>query len=134
MPWTRHDAHAGFSTANPWLPMVAGAAALSVEAQRDDPASMLALHRRLLAVRRASPALHLGAIELVDAPDGVVAFDRRHGGELVRVLLNLTGEPASVTLDGSWTCLVGTRSGREGTYERDAASLAGDEGIVLRRD
>ena len=56
MAWTRHDPNAGFSTAEPWLPMVAAAAALSVEAQRDAPASMLALHRRLLAVRRASPA------------------------------------------------------------------------------
>ncbi len=132
MPWTRHDANAGFSTAEPWLPMVAGAAALSVEAQRDDPTSMLALHRRLLAVRRASPALHAGSIELLDAPAGVVAFDRRHGGEQVRVLLNLTGEPAIVTLDGSWTSLVGTRPGREGTYEHDAVTLAGDEGLVLR--
>ena len=135
MPWTRHDPNAGFSTAEPWLPMVADAAELSVEAQRDDPASMLALHRRLLAVRRASPALHLGALELRRCARGRRRL-RPHGMAvtLVRVLLNLTGEPASVTLDGSWTCLVGTRPGREGTYERDAASLAGDEGIVLRRD
>ena len=36
-------------------------AACSVEAQRDDPRSMLALHRRLLALRRAEPALHAGS-------------------------------------------------------------------------
>jgi alpha-glucosidase len=132
MPWSRDEPNAGFSTAEPWLPMVAGAAALSVEAQRADPSSMLELHRRLLAARRASPALHAGSIELLDAPPGVVAFDRRQAGEQVRVLLNLTGEPATVTLEGSWTTLVGTRPGREGTYERDAVALAGDEGLVLR--
>ena len=133
MPWTRHDPNAGFSDGDPWLPLVAGAAALSVEAQRSDPASMLALHRRLLAVRRASPALHAGSLELVDAPPGVIAFDRRHAGEHVRVLLNLTGEPVAVPVDGGWTCLAGTRPGREGTHVRDTASLAGDEGLVLRR-
>ena len=124
----------GLLGAEPWLPMVAGAAALSVEAQRADPASMLALHRRLLAVRRASPALHAGSTR---APRRARRVSSRSTAGMaassVRVLLNLTGEPASVTLDGSWTSLVGTRPGREGTYEHDAVTLAGDEGLVLRR-
>jgi alpha-glucosidase len=133
MPWTRDEPGAGFSAGDPWLPMVDGAAALSVEAQRADPTSMLALHRRLLAVRRASPALHAGSLELLDAPRGVVAFDRRHGGEQVRVLLNLTSELAVVPVDGAWTCLAGTRPGAEGTGIRGDVPLAGDEGVVLRR-
>ena len=37
MPWTRGGPHAGFSTAEPWLPMVDDAGAWSVEAQRDGP-------------------------------------------------------------------------------------------------
>ncbi|HEY3336072.1 MAG TPA: alpha-amylase family glycosyl hydrolase [Candidatus Limnocylindrales bacterium] len=133
IPWVMAAPNAGFSAAEPWLPMVAGAAGLSVEAQRRDPSSMLALHRRLLAVRRASPALHAGSLELVGAPAGVVAFDRRHEGEVVRVLLNLTGDPVEVPLDGAWTCIAGTRPGREGTYLDGAAALAGDEGLVLGR-
>ena len=46
--------HAGFSTAEPWLPVGEGAA---VAAQRDDPRSMLTLYRRLLALRRESDDL-----------------------------------------------------------------------------
>ena len=61
MPWTGSDPNAGFSVGEPWLPMVDDAGSWSVEAQRADPASMLLLHRRLLALRRASPALHRGA-------------------------------------------------------------------------
>ena len=40
---------------------------------------MLALHRRLLALRRAEPALHAGSWAAAQAP-GVVAFDRAGGG------------------------------------------------------
>ena len=133
MPWARRGPNAGFSDGEPWLPMVDDAATLSVEAQRADPASILSLHRRLLAVRRASPALHAGSLELVDAPAGVVAFDRRHGGEAVRVVLNLTGDPVAVPIDGAWTCLAGTRPGREGTRVEGGVPLAADEGLVLRR-
>jgi alpha-glucosidase len=133
MPWTRGHPNAGFTDGEPWLPLVDGAAALSVEAQLGDPASMLSLHRRLLAVRRATPALHAGSLELVDAPAGIVAFDRRHRGEHARILLNLTGTPVVVPDDGAWTCLVGTRPGREGAHLRGAITLAGDEGLVLRR-
>jgi hypothetical protein len=41
----------GFSEVEPWLPYGRIRRA-SVEAQRDDPASLLSLHRRLLRVRR----------------------------------------------------------------------------------
>ncbi len=133
MPWSATRPNAGFSGATPWLPLVAGAAGLSVEAQRDDDGSMLSLHRRLLAARRASPALHAGSLELIDAPAGVVAFDRRHAGEVVRVLLNLAGAPVAAPVDGDWTCLAGTHPGRDGASVRGTVVLDGDEGLVLRR-
>jgi alpha-glucosidase len=48
MPWTREG---GFSTGEPWLPF--GDLAINVADQRDDPRSMLNLHRELIALRRA---------------------------------------------------------------------------------
>ena len=44
---------------------------------------MLTLHRRLLALRRAEPALHLGTWAAVDAPAGVIAYDRDADGTRV---------------------------------------------------
>ena len=44
--------HAGFSTAEPWLPLSPDAATRNVEALRDDPASMLTL---LSAAPRPAP-------------------------------------------------------------------------------
>ena len=75
LPWTAEPGH-GWGT-DPWLPFPPDAAARSVEAQRADPRSTLHLYRRLLAARRASPALRVGDLELLDAPEGVVAWRRR---------------------------------------------------------
>jgi alpha-glucosidase len=74
----------GFSTGEPWLPLV-DPQERNVEAQRGDPASLLELYRRLLALRKA-----LGdGFRLLDAEPGVVAFAR--GDHTVAV--NTTAEP-----------------------------------------
>ena len=49
----------GFTTGEPWLPLV-DPATRNVAAQAADPASLLALYRRLIATRRGSPALRRG--------------------------------------------------------------------------
>jgi alpha-glucosidase len=82
----------GFSTGQPWLPAV-DPAERNVEAQRDDPASMLSLVRELIALRR-----ELGdGFELLDAAEGVVAY--RRGGHTVAV--NTTAEPRPVPVRGA---------------------------------
>src|SRR5215210_7781122 len=61
----------GFTTGDAWLPPV-DPEDTNVEAQRDDPASMLSLVRDLLATRRL-----LGdGIELLDSAPGVLAYRR----------------------------------------------------------
>jgi alpha-glucosidase len=85
---------AGFSTGDPWLPAGSGAATVNVAAQRDDPASMLSLFRRLIWYRKGSPALHGGGYRsLPDAPGGCYAYVRGAGDERLLVALNFTGEP-----------------------------------------
>jgi alpha-glucosidase len=136
MPWSAGEPNAGFSTAEPWLPLVEDAAARSVEALRDDPGSILRLHRRLLELRRSSPALHAGTwIPIAPGTaqrDGLVAYDRTHGADRVRVLLNLTHAPLDVQLPGRWTVAVGTDPAREGATLEGVVRLADDEGLVLR--
>jgi alpha-glucosidase len=81
----------GFTAGEPWLPAV-DPAERNVEAQRDDPASTLALTRELIALRR-----ELGdGFELLDAADGVVAY--RRGDHTVAV--NTTAEPRPVPQRG----------------------------------
>jgi alpha-glucosidase len=132
MPWTTGP-NAGFTPGVPWLPVTGDPVTFSVEAQERDAGSMLALHRLLLALRRAEPALHLGSWRGLDAPPGVVAYERANGGTRFRVLLNLTREPATVTLDGPWTIELSTVPDQEpGWPAGPTVELRSDEGLVLR--
>lgn len=132
MPWTM-GVNAGFSGGEPWLPMMDDPGRLSVEAQDRDPGSMLALHRGLLALRRAEPALNQGSWAGLGAPAGVIAYERRHAAARFLILLNLAGDPARVTLEGPWTIELATGLDREpGTPADEAVELRGDEGLILR--
>ncbi len=53
LPWTRDGVSFGFSSARSWLPQPAGWGTYSVQAQRGDPDSMLALYRAALRLRRS---------------------------------------------------------------------------------
>lgn len=123
MAWDASE-NAGFSPAEPWLPLHADWRSRNVAAQDADSGSMLALTRALLALRRAEPALELGELALLDAPDGVLAYERRHHGRTLRIVLNLT--PREVTVAWRGVPLLSTRAGRA-----EPGKLRPDEGLVL---
>jgi alpha-glucosidase len=83
IPWEREPSAFGFTAGAPWLPMPADWGELSVEAQRGDPGSTLALYRDALAVRRASEALTSGSFTWVESPSGSLVFARSAGSETV---------------------------------------------------
>ena len=89
MPWVAEAPQAGFTTAMPWLPVDERHRALAVDRQAADPHSTLALTRRLLALRRASPALRHGALQILHAQGPLFAMRRSHGDEHLVVALNL---------------------------------------------
>lgn len=78
LPWTRGGTSHGFGPdggAPPWLPQPHGWGELSVEAQTGDETSVLTLYRRVLATRRAEPALRAGGFRWLDSLGGVVLGD-----------------------------------------------------------
>jgi glycosidase len=90
MQWDASE-KGGFTGGTAWLPLV-DPAERNVADQRDDPGSMLALVRELIAVRRELA----DGFELIEAADGVVAF--RRGGATVAV--NTTAEALPVPVAG----------------------------------
>ena len=88
MPWNGRT-HGGFSPVEPWLPVDDTHLAMNVEQQESDRDSVLNLARELIALRKARPELHQGAIELLDAPEGVLAFRRAHEGKALVCLFNM---------------------------------------------
>jgi alpha-glucosidase len=132
LPWTGDPDH-GWGVTDPWLPWPPDADHRNVAAQVADPSSIAHLYRRLLAARRASPALQLGGYAEVEAPDGIVAW-RRTADDAHRpmaatervVAVNMGTEPA--VLDVRGTVLVsstGEGEGSEftGTLDPDTAVL-----------
>jgi len=94
--------------------------------------SILHLYRRLLAGRRRSPALHAGAWELLDAPAGVLAYERVAEADRRQVWANFGAEEAVCAASEAWVVDVATRVSSEG--RRWDGRLAGTEAVVLRRD
>jgi alpha-glucosidase len=60
MPWTA-GANGGFTSGRPWTRMAPDHALRNVAIQADDPMSILAFYRRLIWLRRGSPALTTGS-------------------------------------------------------------------------
>jgi alpha-glucosidase len=105
MPWSARKPFAGFSSVEPWLPVDASHFPLAVDRQEEDPSSMLHLTRRLIALRKANPALSQGAMRMIDAPESVVCFERGAGPERRLCVFNLGHAPVAWTPPTGWRVL-----------------------------
>ncbi|SEK17412.1 MULTISPECIES: alpha-amylase family glycosyl hydrolase [unclassified Variovorax] len=132
MQWSAAP-HAGFSQGKPWLRLGDDWATRNVERQQGDATSMLALYRRLIALRRAEPALHAGAWAPLDLGADILAYARTLGQRRLMVLLNFADaqrDIGSAVSGGVVGVLASTHEGREG-LQAEPLSLAALEGVVL---
>jgi len=128
IPWTSEPGH-GWGDADPWLPWPPQAATTSAAQQADDPASMLNLYRRVLAERRSSPALREGNLVLLDAPDGVLAWERRTHDDVRVVLINMGGQATRIDHLDATICVASDGRGEGEPFD---GALASDTAVVLR--
>jgi alpha-glucosidase len=96
LPWRRGAPNAGFSEADPWLPMPAGWDRLAVDAQAADGESTLAHFRRALAERARLRSRLPERVEWLQAPAGFLAYRR---GSLA-VACNFNAHTARLDLPG----------------------------------
>jgi alpha-glucosidase len=102
MPWLATAAHGGFSAVEPWLPVEPAHLPLAVDRQEADPGSMLNWTRRLVALRKAQPALRTGALKLVEAPEPLFAFERGEGAHALLCMFNLGDVAVDWSLPEGW--------------------------------
>lgn len=132
MPWS-DDAHGGFSTVAPWLPVPPSHLRLSVAAQEADPGSALHAFRRFMAWRRTQPALRWGGVRFIDTAEPVLAFVRELDGEAVLAAFNLGAAPVALGLPGLEAAQVLPGHGaREGRVEAGRLLLPA-HGVVYAR-
>lgn len=134
MQWNG-DPHAGFTTGEPWLPVAADYPTTNVAAEDADRSSMLTLHRRLIELRRAHPALHGGAYASVGVSASVFSFVRKDDRSLFLVVLNFSRDSAAVDMpshDMRGRIALSTHLDREGENVAGSLTLRADEGVVVR--
>jgi alpha-glucosidase len=96
LPWSSSPGHGWVG--DPWLPWPPDPRRRNVETQRAEAESMLHLYRRVIAARRSSPALRRGSWRRIDAPRGVLGFERRSGEDRRIVLANFSETPVDIDL------------------------------------
>jgi alpha-glucosidase len=126
IPWEPFEPY-GWCT-RPWLPFPPEAGPRSAAAQADDPNSILCLYQRLLAARRASPALHAGTWHLVEATATRLVYERSTDQDRRLVAANLGPDAIQIAIPGEWqveTCTDPTRHDTpwDGILEPEQAAL-----------
>jgi alpha-glucosidase len=124
--------NAGFTSGTPWLPLADDYERVNVAAERGDPRSMLTLYQRLIALRRATPALEIGSYARVPADGDLLAYIRAAGGRRFLIALNLGSQEQ--TLDLSMLrgrVVLSTHLDREGEPVAGTLALRADEGAIV---
>jgi oligo-1,6-glucosidase len=98
--------NAGFTTGEPWIEVNANHREINAAAQDDDPTSVLAHYRRLIALRHTEPAVALGDFTmLLPHHEQVYAFTRTLGATSLLVVVNVSGQEQELDLPdaGAWS-------------------------------
>ena len=133
MQWSA-ELHAGFSTAEPWLPLSPDWLATNVANLLSDPTSILNDYRRLLALRRASSALQRGPYHSIGATGDVLLYERIYGEEYLLIAINFSDAPAEIESAAvTGKILLSTLGDREHELVSDALALRPNEGLIVAR-
>jgi alpha-glucosidase len=132
MQWDA-TAHAGFTTAQPWLPISEDYETRNVDCQCDDPSSIYNLYRRLIATRGQRSSLSIGCYRPIAAAGDLLLFVRQHENERTLVALNFGSEPLAASfaqrLQGQ--ILMSTYADRDSEAVDGEVSLRPHEGLMI---
>jgi alpha-glucosidase len=135
IPWNGGPG-AGFTVGKPWLPINRDYRQVNVEAEIDDPHSVLSYYRSLLALRKKSPALRTGAFRtLLRRPGQALAYLRTAPEQTMLVGLNFFDRPVRVRVDeplpaGKWQLALSTHLPHSGSPHSEGMGGGALGGLV----
>ncbi len=92
MQWSGKK-YAGFSEQTPWISIPSNYKEINVEAEEQDPDSVLNYYRKLIRLRKEYPVIQEGSIDfLCQDQEGIFAYERVLGKQRLVVYHNLTEE------------------------------------------
>jgi alpha-glucosidase len=144
MQWN-DSTHAGFTAGTPWLPLSADWRGINVAVEEEDATSLLALYRRLIRIRKQSPALRQGIFRCLDGPSDCLIYVRESCEPMERMLvvINFSDRPSSfslgavhergdVLLSSDPHRAVRSADGRPRPFDPARVELGPDEGLLIR--
>ena len=133
--------NAGFSAPEVqdlWLPIAADYKEVNVASELKDPRSFLNFCRKLLAIRKATPALLWGDysshdLQSPEAQENCFVFERRTEDQRILVALNFSGEDQELSLPGlvRGRIMLSTRMDREDEVDLASFTLRANEGCII---
>jgi alpha-glucosidase len=135
MQWTP-EPNAGFTApgAEAWLPVSASSRTVNVETQLADENSLLNVYRRLLALRKRSPALRFGSFRSHPAStDEVFVYLRESNTEVMTVALNFGSTVLSMSI-GDGRVVFSSHDHLRAEQVDGEVELSPEEAIILTRD
>ena len=95
MQWD-NSKNAGFSVRKPWLPVHRDYVTTNVKVQEQNPDSVLNYYKKIIRLRRNSPALLKGEyVALNEGDASMFAYIREYEGQRILVALNMSERPQS---------------------------------------
>jgi alpha-glucosidase len=127
--------NAGFTEGEPWLPIAEDYEKVNVEAERDDPDSMLTLYNQLIKVRRGESALEVGQFEPMDADGDLLIYVRRDRESAFLIALNLGLQQQVINFSNKASAgriVLSTYLDRAGERVGGNLTLRAEEGLLVR--
>jgi alpha-glucosidase len=121
-----------------WLPLASNYMEVNVVSQLEDSRSMLNYFRKLLAYRKATPALKWGSYRSLDpgsaeAQANCFVFERQAGDQRLLVALNFSSQDQELSLPGLSTgrIALSTTPDHEGEVNLSKLTLRANEGCII---
>ena len=127
--------HAGFSTAQPWLPLPDDHVHENAASLAADRQSILCLYRALINLRKQTPALVSGAYVPLAAEGELLLYKRQDGEGSLLIALNLGGDAVSVRSNSiglGGEILLSTLMDRDREAIGETLELRGNEGVIIQ--
>jgi alpha-glucosidase len=133
MQWN-HGPNAGFTTGTPFFPVAENYRQVNVESQERDPRSLLAVYRRLIALRKAEPALTDGLQTPIVHRSPLLFFRRELPNRKLLAVLNMAANDVRFDFSEVGTkarLLLSTFLDREDECLESEINLRGNEGLIF---
>jgi alpha-glucosidase len=126
---------AGFSDADPWLPVADNFPHENVDRFRQDKRSLYWLYRSLIDIRRKHVALAEGSYTPLMASGDLLLFCRELRDERILIALNMGPKPIAASFPDKKVLgrvLLSSFSDRQGEEVESSIELRGNEGVVVK--